>query len=159
MIFRRAQRNYSTPVGSLESRAEAGFTLIELLVVLAILTMLALFVMPYVTNILPKARSDSARVQVERLTAILDTYYLDAGRFPTVEEGLGALVRRPGDAKTWRGPYIRNAGSLIDPWGHPYQYRSPGTDGEYDLFSFGADGKEGGDGANADIKAGEVPPQ
>ena len=157
MTLRPIQRKHDTRGNVHGPQDEAGFTLIELLVVLAVLTLLALFVMPYVTNILPKARSDAARIQVERLTSILDVYYLDIGSFPSTEDGLGALVRRPEEAAAWRGPYIRNAASLTDPWGRPYQYRSPGANGDYDLYSFGADGKEGGDGANADIANGDMP--
>jgi general secretion pathway protein G len=140
-------------------RSDAGFTLIELLVVLAILSMLAMLVMPYVTNILPKARADAARIQIERLGSILDLYDLDMGRYPTSEEGLNVLITPPSDASNWRGPYVKNAGSLSDPWGRLYQYRSPGVHGEYDLFSFGADGKEGGEGANADIANQILPSQ
>ena len=142
--------------GPMTFGGRSGFTLVELLVVLAVLSLLALFVMPYVTNIMPKARTDTARIQVERLMSTLDVYYLDLGRFPSTDEGLGALTKRPENATSWRGPYVRTAASLIDPWGHPYQYRSPGTQGEYDLFSFGADGKEGGDGVNADVATGDA---
>ncbi|HEV1999967.1 MAG TPA: type II secretion system protein GspG, partial [Xanthobacteraceae bacterium] len=80
-----------------------------------------------------------------------DLFFLDAGRYPTGAEGLGALVRRPGAVALWNGPYLKGAIVPNDPWGNAYVYRSPGQHGAYDIVSFGADGNEGGTGSAADI--------
>ncbi len=131
--------------------ATAGFTLLELLVVLAILGMLAAFAVPQVMNYLDRARSDSAKIQVSNLSTALDLYRLDVGRYPSTGEGLVGLVTRPTAVDRWNGPYVKKEESLIDPWGEPYDYRSPGQHGAFDLFSLGADMAEGGEGENRDL--------
>ena len=131
--------------------AAAGFTLLELLVVLAILGMLAAFAVPQVMNYLDRARSDSAKIQVSNLSTALDLYRLDVGRYPTTSEGLISLVTRPTAVDRWTGPYVKREESLIDPWGEPYDYRSPGQHGAFDLFSLGADKAEGGEGEDRDL--------
>lgn len=132
-------------------RRERGLTLIELLVVLLILALIAAFAVPRVMNYLGGARSDAAAIQIERLGGILDLYRLDVGRYPRTDEGLQALLEAPMDAGArWNGPYVKKASSLIDPWGEPYQYLAPGDHGEYDLFTLGADGQDGGEGEDAD---------
>lgn len=128
-----------------------GFTLVELLVVLAILGLLVALAAPRVMNYLGSARSDTARIQIEKLSGVLDLYRLEVGHYPTEQEGLRALVEKPTQAGDWNGPYLRNSESLVDPWGAPYVYHSPGQHGEFDLYTLGADGKEGGDGADRDI--------
>lgn len=139
-------------VKSKNSRAsESGFTLVELLVVLVILGMLVGFVAPQVFKYLGKAKSDSAQVQIARLGSALDLYRLEVGHYPASDEGLDALLEQPADADRWNGPYIDKAGALDDPWKKPYVYRFPGENGEYDLYSLGADGQEGGEGENRDI--------
>jgi general secretion pathway protein G len=130
---------------------ERGLTLIELLVVLLILALISAFAVPRVLSYLGGARSDAAAIQIERLGGILDLYRLDMGRYPGTDEGLEALIEEPADAARWNGPYVKKADSLIDPWGNPYEYRSPGDNGDYDLFTLGADGQEGGDGEDADV--------
>jgi len=130
---------------------QRGFTLVELLVVLVILGLIAAFAVPQVMNYLGGARTDSAKIQIQRLAGILDLYRLDVGRYPTESEGLVALVERPADAARWNGPYLQSADSLTDPWGRPYEFRQPGDSGDYDLYSLGADGREGGDGENQDV--------
>jgi len=132
-------------------RRERGLTLIELLVVLLILSLIAAFAVPRVMSYLGGARSDAAAIQIERLGGILDLYRLDMGRYPETGEGLKALVEPPVDADRWNGPYVKKASSLIDPWGKPYEYAAPGEHGEYDLFTLGRDGVEGGDGEDADV--------
>lgn len=133
-------------------RRERGLTLVELLVVLLILGLIAAFAVPQAIRYVGGARSDAAAIQIERLAGILDLYVLDMGRYPSTEEGLEALVEPPAGAGTrWGGPYIRKADALVDPWGRPYGYRSPGRHGGYDLYSLGADGAEGGDGEDADV--------
>jgi general secretion pathway protein G len=133
-----------------EHRQE-GYTLVELLVVLAILGLLVAIAAPRLIKYLGSAKYDTAKIQVEKLGGILDLYHLELGRYPSDQEGLRALVQRPAQADKWNGPYLKNRDSLIDPWGRPYLYRSPGQHGDYDLYSLGADGKEGGDGEDRDV--------
>lgn len=132
---------------------EDGFTLVELLVVLAIIGLLASLVAPQVIKHLSTAKSATAKIQLQKLSGVLDIYHLEMGRYPTQEEGLSALVEKPFDSKLWNGPYIKNPEALIDPWGHPYVYRIPGNGGDYDLYTLGADSQEGGDGENRDFIA------
>lgn len=131
--------------------AFGGFTLIELLVVLAILTMLAGLVGPRVLGLLGGAKSKTAGVQIADIEKALEIYKLDVGRFPTTEEGLDALVKKPGSANGWSGPYLKG-GLPSDPWGNAYRYASPGANGGIDIISLGADGAPGGEGENADIR-------
>jgi general secretion pathway protein G len=128
-----------------------GFTLLELMVVLLILAMLASIAAPQVLKHLGKAKSQTAKIQVDALSAGLDFYHVDLGHFPTQEQGLKALLERPENEPKWDGPYVKRDASLLDPWGRPYLYRVPGQHGAYDLYSLGADGKEGGDGEDRDI--------
>ncbi|MBV8778455.1 MAG: type II secretion system major pseudopilin GspG [Alphaproteobacteria bacterium] len=130
---------------------EAGFTLIELLVVLAILGMLIGLVAPQVMKYLGRARSDSARIEIENLAAALDLYRLDMRRYPTQQEGLQALVEMPTGTSGWNGPYLKQKQVPPDPWGHAYSYRIPGEHGEYDLYTLGADNAPGGTGENRDV--------
>lgn len=132
-------------------RPQAGFTLVELLVVLIILGLIAAFAVPRVLHYVGGAKTDSARIQIERLGTTLDLYRLQVGQYPNEEDGLRALVERPADAENWGGPYLKKDSALIDPWGRPYIYRYPGEHGEYDLYSLGADNAEGGDGENQDL--------
>ncbi|HEY0018309.1 MAG TPA: type II secretion system major pseudopilin GspG [Longimicrobium sp.] len=138
-------------------RARAGFTLIEILVVIAVIAVLATLVAPEVFRHLGSARESTAKSQVEMLGAALDAYRLDVGRYPTTEEGLAALRTAPaGAGARWRGPYLRKD-VPADPWGNPYQFRSPGQVNPtgYDLLSLGADGKPDGQGEDADIRSWE----
>lgn len=128
----------------------AGFTLLELLVVLVIIGLLAGYVAPRYFAQVGKAEVKTAQAQVDALEKSLDQYRLDAGRYPTTEQGLAALYTRPADEPKWQGPYLKKA-PPPDPWGRPYQYRQPGERGEYDLYSYGKDGQSGGSGEDADI--------
>jgi general secretion pathway protein G len=130
-----------------------GFTLIELLVVMVILAMLAALVGPRLFGHVGKASQKTAKTQIEMLGQGLDSYRLDTGRYPNTSEGLEALMTNNG-AQGWDGPYLKKA-IPNDPWRNPYQYQSPGTHGEYDLFSYGADGAQGGEGENQDITSWE----
>jgi len=141
-------------MGAIRNRKDRqrGFTLIELLVVLVILTLVAGLVAPRLIPFIGGAKQDAARLQIRRLANALDLYRLDTGRYPTSKEGLAVLVTRPEEGSGWNGPYIQGVQVPPDPWGRPYRYRYPGTHGQdYDLFSLGADGREGGEGEDADI--------
>lgn len=131
----------------------AGFTLLELLVVIVIIGLLAAYVGPKYFSQLGKSEVTIAKAQMEAFEKSLDTYRLDVGRYPTAEEGLAALMTAPVSAGTkWNGPYLKK-GVPPDPWGQPYQYRSPGSKGEYEIVSLGKDGQPGGTGDNADISS------
>src|SRR5438552_2682949 len=109
----------------LRHRKQGGFTLIELLVVLAILGLLAALVTPQVLKYLARAKTDTARIEIKNIGTALDLYLVDVGRYPTQQEGLGGLIANPGGLAAWRGPYVKGNGIPLDPWGRPYQYRSP----------------------------------
>ncbi|MDZ5634615.1 type II secretion system major pseudopilin GspG [Janthinobacterium sp. GMG1] len=135
------------------TRHARGFTLLELLVVIVIIGLLAAYVGPKYFAQLGKSEVTVAKAQIEAFEKSLDTYRLDVGRYPTTEEGLAALLVAPPAAGTrWNGPYLKKAVPL-DPWGHAYQYRAPGSKGEYDIVSMGKDGQPGGGGENADISS------
>jgi general secretion pathway protein G len=133
--------------------ASAGFTLLEILVVLVILGLVAAVIAgPQVFRQLGAAKSETARLQLERIAGALDLYRLEVGRYPTAQEGgLRALVEQPAGVARWNGPYLKKQEAVTDPWGQPYGYRFPGQRGEYDLWSLGADGVEGGEGENRDV--------
>ncbi|BCU05673.1 type II secretion system major pseudopilin GspG [Allochromatium tepidum] len=137
------------------SRRYGGFTLVELLVVLAILGLLAGLVGPQVMKFLGSSKSKTAKLQIEDLSSTLDLYRLELGRYPTESEGLKALVENPGNMPNWNGPYLKKKEMPKDPWGFDYQYRFPGEHGSFDIWSLGADNREGGEGENADIKSWE----
>ncbi len=130
---------------------ECGFTLMELLVVLLVLGLLGSIAVPQVVKYLGRAKTDTASLQIEALTANLDFYKIDVGSYPGEEVGLKALVAKPSNVKNWFGPYIKKSSSLIDPWGEPYIYKFPGKHGDFDIKSLGADKKEGGLGEDADV--------
>jgi general secretion pathway protein G len=130
--------------------SQAGFTLIELLIVVIILGVLAGLVGPRLFGRVGQSRQAAARVQIELLGAALDQFKLDVGRYPSSQEGLQALQQSPGNAPGWEGPYLKKEVPR-DPWGAPYQYRSPGEHGEYDIASLGSDGTPGGDGEAGDV--------
>lgn len=131
----------------------AGFTLLELLVVIVIIGLLAAYVGPKYFSQLGKSEVTVTRAQIDAFEKSLDTFRLDVGRYPTTEEGLNALMTAPpAAAAKWSGPYLKK-GVPLDPWGHAYQYRAPGTNGEYEVLSLGKDGQPGGTGDNADISS------
>jgi general secretion pathway protein G len=139
---------------------QTGFTLIELLIVMVILGLLASLVGPRLFGHLGASKTKAAKAQIEMLGTALDSYRLDVGRYPLTDQGLLALWEKPAneaDGLKWRGPYLKKKVDK-DPWGNDYVYRSPGAQGtprEYEIVSYGADGKEGGSGEDADVNSWE----
>jgi general secretion pathway protein G len=133
------------------TRRQAGFTLIEIMVVVVIIGVLAALVVPGVLGRADDARITAARSDIASLMQALKLYKLDNQRYPSAEQGLDALVHKPSVGSVpmnWK-VYVEKLPN--DPWGRPYQYANPGVQGEIDVFSFGADGQAGGEGADADI--------
>jgi general secretion pathway protein G len=129
---------------------QPGFTLLELLVVIVIIGLLAAYVGPKYFAQLGKSEVTITKAQIGAFDKALDTYRLDVGRYPMTEEGLVALLVKPATAVNWNGPYLKKEVPL-DPWGHPYLYRSPGSKGDFEVISYGKDGQPGGTDENADI--------
>jgi general secretion pathway protein G len=131
-----------------------GFTLIEIMVVVIIIGLLAAVIVPNVISRVDEARVSKAKQDIASVETALTMYRLDNFKYPTTDQGLKALIQQPTDPsiKNWRpGGYLK-AGSNKDPWGTEYQYVYPGSRGrDYDLFSFGADGQQGGEGIDQDI--------
>lgn len=146
----------SAPAARSGSDRDAGFTLVEMLVVLVIIGLIMGLVGPRVLSTLSDAKTKAARLQIASFANALDLFYVDAGRYPTTAEGLGALQSRPGGVAAWSGPYLAGQGGGVpnDPWGQAYVYRSPGESGPYDIVSYGSDGQAGGTGAAGDIRNG-----
>jgi general secretion pathway protein G len=147
--------NENTDYTSVTARAAAaqkGFTLIEIMVVVVILGILAALVAPNVISRIDDAQINRARQDIRAVESALKLYRLDNFKYPTTEQGLEALVSQPSDPsiRNWRqGGYLDKL--PMDPWNNPYQYMYPGQQGEFDIFTFGADGQPGGEGINADI--------
>lgn len=138
-------------------RGPGGFTLIELMVVIVILGILAGLIIPRIMGRPDEARRAKARIQIESLETALKLYKLDNGHYPSTEQGLQALVQKPSvgdDTKNWRqGGYLEKSRVPKDPWNKDFVYISPGTHGEYDLSSLGADGEPGGEDKDKDINS------
>jgi general secretion pathway protein G len=136
------------------NRRNSGFTLLELLVVLVIIGLLASLVGPKLFGKVDSSKVQTAQTQVKIIKGALETMRLDIGRYPTEAEGLAMLNTAPSEEKSkarWRGPYMDEA-IPADPWGHPYQYAPSTAAGPgFALYSFGADGKRGGEGFDADV--------
>lgn len=134
-------------------RKQKGFTLIEIMVVIVILGILGALVVPRLMGRPDEARAVAARQDINTLAQALKLYRLDNARYPTSEQGLSALVSKPSSGpqpKNWKpGGYVERL--PVDPWGNPYQYAAPGTHGEIDIWSVGADGEPGGEGGDADV--------
>lgn len=132
-------------------RSVRGFTLLELLVVILIIGLLVGVVAPRLLGQVSKSEVTAARAQLDAIDKAVQAYRMDTGRFPSTSQGLRALVAMPSEEPKWRGPYMQSE-VPPDPWGNPYQYRLPGTNGrDYDLYSLGRDRAQGGSGDDADL--------
>lgn len=149
-LFRRKRQ---TPAAK-----ATGFTLIELMVVIVILGVLAGLVVPRITEKPEEARRVKAKMQIQELSSALKEFKIDNGFYPSTEQGLQALVEKPAVGNTPRnypsGGYMSKIPK--DPWGNEYVYIRPGEHGDFDIMSYGADGEEGGEGNNADVKSWEI---
>lgn len=139
------------PKHNVRAIGDAGFTLIELLVALAIIVMLATFAAPQVLKYVGKARTETARAQISAISTALELYALDNGGFPPQQAGLRALVDNVSANNRWKGPYLKRAEGIIDPWGHPFRYTVPGRNGQPDVFTLGRDNVPNGTGEDQDV--------
>jgi general secretion pathway protein G len=134
----------------MHTRKQGGFTLIEIMVVVVIIGILAALIAPNIIGRDDQARATAAKSDMNAISQALDLYKMDNYRYPTTDQGLDALVTQPEGARNWpQGGYLKQ--SPQDPWGNPYVYISPGATRAYELKTFGADGREGGENYDADI--------
>ncbi|MDJ0929784.1 type II secretion system major pseudopilin GspG [Breoghania sp.] len=131
--------------------ARRGFSFLEVLVVLAIIALVASVVGPRAITYFSRAKTKTAALQIKEIESALELYFLDTGRYPGEDTGLLALVAAPPAETRWNGPYLKQASALTDPWNWAYRYRYPGQHAEFDVYSFGRDGLEGGSGEDADV--------
>ena len=127
-----------------------GFTLLELLVVMVIIGLLAGYVGPKYFEQIGKSENKTAKAQIDALGKALDQYRIDTGRYPSSEQGLSALYKKPGNEIKWSGPYLKK-NIPNDPWDKPYLFKSPGEHGDYDLYTLGKDGQLGGEKESEDV--------
>lgn len=151
--FKNVWKWEKTPAPVSRQHGEAGFTLIEIMVVIAIIGILATLIVPKIMGRPDEARVTAAKHDVATIVQSLKLYRLDIGRYPTTEQGIRALVEKPTlepIPQNWKaGGYLDSLPK--DPWGNPYQYTNPGIHGEIDVYTYGADGKSGGTGTDADV--------
>ena len=140
---------------SVAAARQAGMTLIEILVVLTLIGVVLGIVGSNYLGKSEQAKAKAAKIEIEQIGQALDLFKLELGGYPTTQEGLQALVAAPPGLANWAGPYWKKSSTPKDPWGHEYKYAAPGSHGAYDIISLGADGVEGGEGANKDITNGE----
>ncbi len=149
---RIAQRD--TSLRKTREHSEAGYTLTELLVVIVVLALIAAAVTPQILGRFNTAQTRTAKLQANTLSASLDDFFIDVGRYPTPEEGIDALLAAPQGVGVWNGPYVRSERTLLDPWERKYLIaRSEVANQPPYVLSLGADGKEGGEGADADVRS------
>ena len=152
MMSQRSAQLYPHIDKKLPFATQRGFTLIEIMVVVVIIGILAALVGPKLFGQVDRARISAAKAEISTIENAMKFYRLDNFVYPSAEQGIEALVTKPNDpnVKNWNpGGYLERMPN--DPWGNPYLYRNPGTEGEIDILTLGADGAEGGDGNNADI--------
>nr|BBJ02575.1 type II secretion system protein GspG [Marinobacter nauticus] len=135
-------------------KKQTGFTMMELLIVLVIIGLLAALVGPTLYKQISPAKASVAKAQIQNFMSALDAYFIDTGRFPSSQQGLGALRDKPSSVSGWNGPYLQKE-LPSDPWGNPYVYRSPGRNGGYEIISYGSDGAAGGEDDARDINSWE----
>jgi general secretion pathway protein G len=123
------------------TRNDAGYTLLELLVVMGILAVLTAVATPQLMGYFGKAKTQSVQLQIENIDTALELYYMENGSYPSTSVGLKALVEATPEAPRWNGPYLKKAKNLLDPWGRPYQYVYPASNGDYEVYSLGPNGK------------------
>jgi len=150
-----SQRLVGRRSGSTTIAAIRGMTLIEILVVLTLIGIVMGIVGGNYLGQGEKAKAKAAKIEIEQIGQTLDLFRLEVGRYPTTQEGLQALITAPTGVPNWNGPYWKKNTLPKDPWTNEYKYASPGQHGAYDLWSYGADGKEGGEGTNKDITSWE----
>ena len=135
-----------------KTHRQSGMTLIEILVVLVLIGIVLGIVGGNFIGRGEKAKGDAAKIEIGQIGQALDLYKLEIGRYPTTQDGLQALIQAPSGASNWNGPYWKKSTMPKDPWGNDYKYTSPAqSGGPYEISSYGADGKEGGEGPNKDI--------
>ena len=133
---------------------ERGFSLIEIIIVITIIGLIVAWAGTRVFGQGDKAKAGIAKSRIAEMSAQLDLYKLETGRYPTSAEGLKALLQAPAGVNNWNGPYVKNAESIKDPWNNEMIYRSPGSENRaFEIVSLGGDGKEGGEGVNKDINS------
>jgi general secretion pathway protein G len=136
------------------NHSEAGYTLTELLVVIVVLALIAAAVTPQILGRFNTAKTRTAQLHADTLSAALDDFFIDVGRYPVPEEGIRALYAAPETAAGWNGPYVRSERTLVDPWGRQFLILPPPSNNlPPSVISLGADGAEGGEGADADIRS------
>ena len=125
-------------------KSAGGFTLVEIMVVVIVISILAATIIPKFVGTTHDAKVATAKANIAELDSALERYNVQMDAYPSTEEGLAALVRRPVSGGAWNGPYLKTASLPRDPWGHDYLYRAPGQTGPYDVGSLGPEGREGG---------------
>lgn len=129
---------------------ESGMTILELMIVLVILSLIAVVGTVQVVQQMDRAKVDVAKLQIQQVVGAMELFQLDTRRYPTSEEGVGALLAAPAGLSGWRGPYIKGEAQLTDPWGRPLFLRTAGGKG-FEIGSYGSDGAEGGSGVASDL--------
>ncbi|WP_312165810.1 type II secretion system major pseudopilin GspG [Phenylobacterium sp.] len=137
--------------------AEDGYTLTEMLVVIAIIALIAAVLTPQLIGQMSRARAKTAQLQLETVASSVELFRSDVGRYPTETEGLRALLADPGGVEGWLGPYLKDEKNLNDPWSRPIIYRYNAENLTFYVETRGRDGKEGGGGADGDIRAPSAP--